>query len=148
MVNNFKEELMKVRKPSLQFELTQARNTSPVVDTYFGGVPFVTDKREIHECPKCTEQMTFVMQVLVPERKTKEKKLYSFYYCFGCVEENTEGSFAINIYHNPVVDNLKIDVDYIPTIPRFDVQFTPAYELPEWDYLEGVFPEIKNKFEL
>lgn len=147
MTNNLNEEIAKIKKPSLQFELIETDNDEPKVDTYFGGKPFVTNEKELPSCPICKNKMSFVIQLLVPDKMTKEKKLYSFYYCFKCVSEETEGSFAINIYHNPDISKLVTDYEYQPNISRFNVQFLPTYEIPEWDYLEGAYPEVHQKFE-
>lgn len=147
MGNDFKEDIARIKKPSLQFELVDAEDVNPTVETYFGGKPFITNEVEVHSCPVCSKKMSFIIQIHMPDKVSKIKKLYSFYYCFECVKDGTEGSYAVNIYHNPSIEKLEEDFEYKEAFPRHNVQFSPAYELPEWDYLEEAFPEFQKSLE-
>lgn len=148
-MSNLADEIKKIKKASLYFDLitVDKEEETPALDTYFGGKPYVTDEKELHICPKCNVNMEFICQLLMPEKRTNVKKLYSFYYCFDCVKKNGEGTFAMNIYTNPQKEKMVEVKEYESVVPYCDVKFYPAYELPEFDFCEESNPEFINKLE-
>lgn len=148
MTKTLRDEINELKKASLIFDVVPMEiDNTPRLDTYFGGKPFVTEEIEIHECPICDKSMQFVCQLLMPNRKNNTKKLYAFYYCFGCLEENIEGTYAVNIYANPSEENMLTEFEYTSEIPYADVRFLPAYDIPDWEYCLDSNPQFARKLE-
>lgn len=148
MTKTLKDDINMLKKASLYFEVVAIeKDTTPRLDTYFGGKPFITDEKEIHECPACKKNMEFIFQLLMPVKRTNAKKLYAFYYCFDCVQDNYEGSYAVNIYANPSEEKMLKEYDYQSIVPYSDVNFLPAYEVPEWEYCRQSHPDFIRKME-
>ncbi len=148
MTMNLQNELNALKKASLHFNLVQTeKDITPKLDTYFGGKPFITNTQEIHDCPICKKNMQFIFQLIMPIKNSSTKKLYAFYYCFECVQDNYEGAYAVNIYSNPTEDKMVKELDYISRVPYCDVEFLPAYDIPEWHYCKDSSPEFINKLE-
>lgn len=142
-----KEDIANIKKPSLHFDLVHSEDQEPRIDSYLGGKPYITNVSELHTCPECAEKMDFVMQFSMPEKFTKIKKIYSFYYCFHCVKENKLGKFLLNVYKNPTEEAMLKEFSYTPKFKNHGLAFYPAYEIPEWEYLKDAFPDFHKKLE-
>lgn len=145
MSDFLKKDVADIKKPSLHFDLAETQEHSPRIDSYLGGKPYLTKENEIHTCPECMNKMDFVMQIAMPEKYIKMKKIYSFYYCFQCAEQDKVGGYAVNMYINPTEEAMIKDFEYEPKFKNHKLQFYPAYEIPEWEYLKEAYPDFYQK---
>lgn len=146
-MTDFRSDIQQIKKATIHFDLVTGENNSPNIKTYFGGTPYITDKEQIHSCPNCGDVMDFIFQFVVPEKQSSLKVLYSFYFCFECSNREKKNAFAMNVYRNPTEAN-QIETDYCSSIPYHEVVLAPAYDLPDWEFLEDVFPEVHEKIKI
>lgn len=141
--NYFKEDFKNIKKPSLNFDLIITEDNSPKLDSYIGGTPYLTENDSIPNCPHCKKNMEFIFQFYIPNRDKENYRLYSFYFCFDCIETKGDGSFGILIHENPKSEDLvKQKKNKKSKITFCELEFNPVYAIPDWNLL----PKYNLKF--
>lgn len=143
MSHNIEDMIEDIKKPVLDIKLIKQEDSSPNLESHFGGKPYISMKDDYPSCCNCREPLTFVFQLHIPQNPEKTSTtLYAIYYCFACEEDYGKEGFEVLQYNNPTEADMSTTVRVQKTFPYCQLHFSPDWSLPDWEYMQDYTPRM------
>lgn len=139
---HLEDQLIKIRRPQLHFQLSDVSTPTPTLDSYVGGMPYLLTQERCPVCSLCKKDLTFIFQLRLPNKD--DINLYVFFYCFECQKTSGTNGFHVNKYKNPTIENALKTAHFDITKKHFRLSCSLMWSLPVWEVFKKDYPEFGN----